>query len=87
VCEDRSAALTAKIDLRLVRDKRISELNDLFTDQRPDLYAQLWDVERTIDPAIAHRGVPLVRVQWHWLRRHETQNCAHRAGGHALRKP
>jgi predicted amidohydrolase len=44
VCEDRAAVLTATIDLRLARDKRISELNDLFTDRRPDLYAQLWDV-------------------------------------------
>ena len=44
VCEDRAAVLTATIDFRLARDKRISELNDLFTDRRPDLYAQLWDV-------------------------------------------
>jgi len=36
--------LTATIDFRLARDKRISELNDLFTDRRPDLYARLWDV-------------------------------------------
>lgn len=41
VCEDRTALLTATIDLRLARDKRISELNDLFTDRRPDLYARL----------------------------------------------
>ena len=44
VCEDRAAVLTATIDFRLARDKRISELNDLFTDRRPDLYARLWDV-------------------------------------------
>ena len=44
VCADRAAVLTATIDLRLARDKRISELNDLFTDRRPDLYARLWDV-------------------------------------------
>jgi predicted amidohydrolase len=40
LCEDRAAVLTATIDLRLARDKRISELNDLFTDRRPDLYAR-----------------------------------------------
>jgi predicted amidohydrolase len=43
VCEDRTAVLTAAIDLRLARDKRISELNDLFADRRPDLYARVWD--------------------------------------------
>jgi 5-aminopentanamidase len=43
VCENRTAVLTARIDLRLARDKRIGELNDLFTDRRPDLYARLWD--------------------------------------------
>lgn len=41
VCADRTAVLTATIDLRLARDKRISELNDLFADRRPDLYARL----------------------------------------------
>jgi 5-aminopentanamidase len=44
VCENRPAVLTATIDLRLARDKRISERNDLFADRRPDLYARLWDV-------------------------------------------
>jgi 5-aminopentanamidase len=44
VCEDRPVVLTATIDLRLARDKRISERNDLFADRRPELYAQLWDV-------------------------------------------
>jgi len=44
VCEDRAAVLTATIDLRLARDKRVSELNDLFADRRPDLYARLWDI-------------------------------------------
>jgi 5-aminopentanamidase len=44
VCENRTAVLTATIDLRLARDKRISERNDLFADRRPDLYARLWDV-------------------------------------------
>jgi 5-aminopentanamidase len=44
VCEDRAVVLTATVDLRLARDKRISELNDLFADRRPDLYARLWDV-------------------------------------------
>jgi hypothetical protein len=44
VCEDRAAVLTATIDFPLARDKRISELNDLFTERRPDLYARLWDV-------------------------------------------
>jgi 5-aminopentanamidase len=43
VCADRAAVLTAAIDLRLARDKRISERNDLFADRRPDLYAKLWD--------------------------------------------
>ena len=33
--------LTAAIDLRLARDKRNSERNDLFTDRRPELYARL----------------------------------------------
>jgi len=41
VCENRAAVLTASIDLRTARDKRIGELNDLFTDRRPDLYARL----------------------------------------------
>jgi predicted amidohydrolase len=45
VCEDRSAVLTATIDLSRARDKRISERNDLFADRRPDLYARLLDVE------------------------------------------
>jgi 5-aminopentanamidase len=44
VCEDRTTVLTATLDLRLARDKRISELNDLFTDRRPDLYSRLWDI-------------------------------------------
>ena len=44
VCEDRTAILTATIDLRQARDKRISELNDLFADRRPELYARLWDL-------------------------------------------
>ena len=43
VCDDHTAVLTAAIDLRLARDKRNSELNDLFADRRPDLYARLWD--------------------------------------------
>jgi 5-aminopentanamidase len=42
LCEDRAVVLTATIDLPLARDKRIGELNDLFTDRRPDLYARLW---------------------------------------------
>jgi predicted amidohydrolase len=44
VCADRPAVLTAAIELRLARDKRNSELNDLFADRRPDLYARLWDL-------------------------------------------
>jgi 5-aminopentanamidase len=44
VCEDRATVLTATVDLRLARDKRVSELNDLFADRRPDLYAGLWDI-------------------------------------------
>lgn len=43
VCANRTAMLTATIDLRLARNKRISALNDLFADRRPDLYARLWD--------------------------------------------
>jgi 5-aminopentanamidase len=53
VCEDRTAVLTAMIDLRLARDKRISERNDLLADRRPDLYAQLWDGQRPWKPGIA----------------------------------
>jgi len=41
--EDRPAVLTAAVDVRLARDKRNSELNDLFADRRPALYARLWD--------------------------------------------
>jgi predicted amidohydrolase len=41
VCADRPAVLTATIDLRLARDKRNSELNDLFADRRPGLYTRL----------------------------------------------
>ena len=41
VCENRTAVLTAPIDFRQARDKRISALNDIFTDRRPDLYARL----------------------------------------------
>jgi 5-aminopentanamidase len=44
VCENRVAVLTATIDLRQARNKRISEDNDLFTDRRPDLYARVWNV-------------------------------------------
>jgi 5-aminopentanamidase len=44
VCENRTAVLTAALDLGQAQDKRIGELNDLFTDRRPDLYARLWDV-------------------------------------------
>ena len=44
VCQNRAAVLTATIDLRLARDKRIGEVNDLFADRRPDLYARLWEV-------------------------------------------
>jgi predicted amidohydrolase len=47
MCENRTAVLTATIDLMQARDKRISELNDLFTDRRPDLYARLWDVTQS----------------------------------------
>jgi predicted amidohydrolase len=41
VAADRAAVLTAALDLRLARDKRNSELNDLFADRRPDLYERL----------------------------------------------
>jgi predicted amidohydrolase len=43
VCENRPTVLTARIDLHLARDKRISERNDLFADRRSDLYTRLWD--------------------------------------------
>ena len=43
LCEDRAALLTAAIDLRLARDKRNSERNDLFADRRPELYARVSD--------------------------------------------
>ena len=46
VCENRAALLTAAIDFRQARDKRISQLNDLFADRRPDLYGRLCDVTR-----------------------------------------
>jgi 5-aminopentanamidase len=39
--DDRPGVLTATIDLRLARDKRNSELNDLFADRRPELYEKL----------------------------------------------
>jgi predicted amidohydrolase len=38
----RPAVLTATVDLTLARNKRISELNDLFTDRRTDLYERRW---------------------------------------------
>jgi predicted amidohydrolase len=44
VCDDRAAVLTASLDLRRAQDKRIGELNDLFADRRPDLYARLLDI-------------------------------------------
>jgi 5-aminopentanamidase len=44
LCENRTAVLTATIDVLLARNKRIGELADLFTDRRPDLYARLWDI-------------------------------------------
>jgi predicted amidohydrolase len=53
VCADRPAVLTAAVDLRLARDKRNSELNDLFTDRRPELYARLCNVA---DPAATAAG-------------------------------
>ncbi|HUC26892.1 MAG TPA: nitrilase-related carbon-nitrogen hydrolase [Streptosporangiaceae bacterium] len=46
VCENRTAVLTATVDLRQARNKQISVLNDLFSDRRPDLYARLWDVAK-----------------------------------------
>jgi predicted amidohydrolase len=55
VCENRPAVLTATIDLRLARDKRISELNDLFTDRRPELYARLCGGHASAGGAAAHR--------------------------------
>ena len=39
VCENRAAVLTAAINLPQARNKRIGELNDLFSDRRPDLYS------------------------------------------------
>jgi 5-aminopentanamidase len=37
-CEARPVVLTAAIDLRQARDKRINEFNDIFADRRPELY-------------------------------------------------
>ena len=48
VCEDRPVVLTAALHLRQARDKRISELNDLFADRRPGMYARLL-AEGTVD--------------------------------------
>jgi 5-aminopentanamidase len=45
VAADRTAVLTAAVDLRQARDKRNSERNDLFADRRPGLYARLADDE------------------------------------------
>lgn len=39
--ENRTAVLTATIDLRQARHKRIGARNDLFNDRRPDLYTPL----------------------------------------------
>jgi predicted amidohydrolase len=50
VCMDRATVLTAAIDLRLARDKRNSELNDLLADRRPELYAPL---SNAAHPAVA----------------------------------
>lgn len=55
VCADRTAVLTAAIDPRLARDKRNSELNDLFADRRPDLYAPLCDVAGPAETATDQR--------------------------------
>jgi len=52
LCEDRPAVLTAAVDLRLARDKRNSERNDLFTDRRPELYARLWDAANPAAAAV-----------------------------------
>jgi predicted amidohydrolase len=46
VSESRTAVLTATVDLRSARDKRIGALNDLFADRRPELYARLGAVAR-----------------------------------------
>jgi hypothetical protein len=50
VCENRPAVLTAAIDLRQARDKRISEQNDLFADRRPDLYERLCASGLALEP-------------------------------------
>src|SRR5262249_57711865 len=42
VCEDRTAVLTAAIDLRLARGKRGSGANDPVTHPRPRLYPPPW---------------------------------------------
>lgn len=38
ISNNRTAILTTTLDLPRARDKRIGQLNDLFTDRRPDLY-------------------------------------------------
>ena len=50
--QDRPAVLTAALDLRLARDKRNSERNDLFTDRRPELYGRLSDIANPAGPAV-----------------------------------
>ncbi len=47
---DRAAVLTAAVDLRLARDKRNSELNDLFADRRPVLYERLATARSLVTP-------------------------------------
>jgi predicted amidohydrolase len=39
---DRPAVLTAECDLKLARDKRVSEHNDLLADRRPELYERCY---------------------------------------------
>jgi predicted amidohydrolase/dienelactone hydrolase len=60
VLADRPAVLTAACDLRLARDKRISEANDLLADRRPELYARLRASGSRVAAASAHWGARFV---------------------------
>jgi hypothetical protein len=63
--------LTATIDLRQARDKRITELNDLLTDRRPDLYARLWNVAQ-LELSSAPEARPKQGIDWRLARTYGT---------------
>ena len=41
---------TARVDLSVARDKRVTARNDIFRDRRPDLYAPAWGGKGTVNP-------------------------------------